>query len=120
MGGVDTVHWVNKFRNALRGLRLGTKGHSSFSIHVPAAGVVLLCAWLLSCQLWQWCTLLLCIGLVLAIELMNSAVEHLAKGLCREHNQQVGEALDIASGAVLIASMFSAIVGLVIFASALF
>ncbi len=35
---------------------------------------------------------------------MNSAVELLARGLCSEQNADVGKALDVASGAVLVAS----------------
>lgn len=95
-------------------------GQSSFAIHLPAAFLVLLTAWLLRCEIWQWCALLLSIAAVLSTELMNSAVESLAKGVCREQNQQVGAALDIASAAVLVASLLSAAIGIIIFAMQIF
>jgi diacylglycerol kinase len=107
-------HWRDKFRNAFRGLRLGIVGQSSFSVHFPVALLVLATAGLLRCSLIEFCLLLLCIGLVLSLELMNSAVEYLARGLCKEHNVHVGYALDIASSAVLVAAIVSSIVGVAV------
>lgn len=104
-------HWISKFRNALRGIAFGMDGQSSFLVHIPIALAVLAAAWWLECNYWQWCVLVLCIVLVLTLELMNSAIEFLAKGLCQEHNENVGKALDIASGAVLVASIFAALIG---------
>ncbi len=112
-------HWIRKFYFAFRGIALGIRGQSSFAVHLPMAVGVVLLACLLQCELWQWIALLICIGCVLASELANSAIEELASALCREHNEQVGRALDIASAAVLIMSITAAIVGLVIFTSRL-
>jgi diacylglycerol kinase len=109
------AHWVNKFANALRGIGFGMAGQSSFLVHVSVAVLVLIVAFVLQCTLWQWCLLTVCISQVLCLELMNSALESLAKGLCHEQNLHVGRALDIASGAVLLASILSAIVGATIF-----
>lgn len=113
-------HWYNKFANALRGIRCGIVGQSSFYVHLACAVATLGLAAALHCEPWQWCVLGLCIGWVLSLELVNSAVESLAKGLCREHNEQVGRALDIASGAVLVASCVAALIGLAILAMQIF
>lgn len=110
-------HWVNKFRCAGRGLLLGVHGQSSFAVHFAIAAAVIGAAILLRCELWQWCTLLLCIALVLGLEYINSAIEHLAKGLCTTQNEHVGAALDIASAAVLIASIIAVVIGGLIFTS---
>ncbi|MCA9132501.1 MAG: diacylglycerol kinase [Planctomycetales bacterium] len=107
--------WLRKFANAFHGVRLGVEGQNSFLVHLPLAASVLILAWLLRCSPWQWCVLVLCIALVLSLELLNSALEHLARGLCSEHNAQVGKALDIASAAVLLVSVAAAAVGLLIF-----
>ena len=109
--------WTTKFRLAFAGLGKGMTGQSSFLVHIPTSVLVVLAAWFLECELWQWCVLLLCIGWVLSAELMNSAVEQLAKGLCREHNERVGAALDIASAAVLVSAIAAAIIGGIIFAN---
>lgn len=108
-------HWREKFRNAFAGIYWGAIGESSFAVHCLAALVVLVLGSIFQCESWEWCVLLLCIGGVVALELMNSAVEHLAKGLCSEQNKWVGQALDIASGSVLCFSLFTVGVGGLIF-----
>ncbi len=109
-------HWTNKFLCAFRGIWIGISGHSSFWVHIPASLIVVILAYLLNCNGWQWSILGLCIGLVWSLELMNSSIEHLARGLCSAENVEVGKALDTASGAVLVMSIMAAIVGLSILA----
>ncbi|MCA9127429.1 MAG: diacylglycerol kinase [Planctomycetales bacterium] len=107
-------HWIAKFQNAFRGLYFGVRGQSSFAVHLPVAFAVLGLAMWMDCSWWQLCVIGLCIGLVLALELVNSAIETLAKALCQEHNELVGRALDMASAAVLLASLVAAAIGLTI------
>lgn len=113
-------HWLRKFRCAFKGLHVGSIGDSSFTVHMAAAAVVILAALILQCELWQWCVLLLCIAMVMTLELMNTALESLAKGLCFENNDLVGKALDVASGAVLCGSMFAALIGSLVLGSQFF
>lgn len=107
-------HWIEKFTNAFRGLPRGIRGQSSFTIHFAVSAGVVALARMTQCQRWEWGILLLCIAVVLTAELFNSALEHIARGLCTERNEDVGAALDIASAAVLVASIFAAIIGLMI------
>ncbi len=118
-GPSDIRHWIRKFAIALRGIRFGMSGQTSFTAHIIVGVMVLALAVLLNCSSSQWCVLLLCIGLVFSAELANSAVEELARGLCHEKNENVGRALDIASGAVLCASLFAAVIGIIVLGSQL-
>jgi diacylglycerol kinase len=107
--------WEDKFRDAARGLKLGIRGHSSFSVHFFFAALVVAAACVLDCEWWQWCVLLGCIGLVLTAELFNSAVETLFRGLDDTTKARVYPSLDIAAGAVLLASITAVVVGGIIF-----
>ena len=107
--------WKHKFRDAFRGLKLGVRGHSSFSVHFFFAALVVAGAIVLRCGLEQWCLLLGCIGLVLTAELFNSALETLFRGLDEPTKERVWPCLDIAAGAVLLASITAAIVGAAVF-----
>jgi diacylglycerol kinase len=109
--------WSLKFRDALRGLKFGIRGHSSFFIHFFCAALVIAAAVHFQCTLDQWCMLILCIGFVLTAELVNSAIETLHRGLDPETRERTWKALDIAAGAVLFASVTAAIVGAIIFGS---
>ncbi len=111
--------WRQKFAAAFRGVKLGVRGHSSFFVHFFFAALVLAAAWVLGCEVWQWCVLLGCIGLVLTAELFNSAVETLFRGLDEATKERVWPALDIAAGAVLLASLTASVIGTIIFVSRL-
>lgn len=107
--------WYAKFANAIRGVGLGAAGESSFAVHGFAALVVAGAAVMLQVPPMEWCVLLLTIGLVITVELLNSSIERLARAVTDEPNPMVGAALDIASGAVLVAAAISVLVGVVIF-----
>jgi diacylglycerol kinase len=107
--------WRHKFGDAFRGLKLGVRGHSSFSVHFFFAALVVAGAIVLRCSLEQWCLLLGCVGLVLTAELFNSAIETLFRGLDDETKSRTWPCLDIAAGAVLLASITAAVIGGLVF-----
>jgi diacylglycerol kinase len=111
--------WRHKFAVAFRGIKLGVRGHSSFFVHFFFTVLVMAAAWVLGCSLLEWCVLLGCIGMVLTTELFNSAVETLFRGLDEETKSRVWPALDIAAGAVLLASITASVIGSLIFLSRL-
>lgn len=107
--------WRDKFRDALRGLKLGIRGHSSFAVHFFFAALVTVAGIVLNCELVEWCLLVLAIGMVLTAELFNSAIETLFRGLDPDTKERSWPALDIAAGAVLMASITAAILGGAVF-----
>ncbi|HZZ29960.1 MAG TPA: diacylglycerol kinase [Pirellulales bacterium] len=109
--------WYEKFRDAFRGVRSGMRGQSSFQVHIAVAVAVIVAGCALRVELWQWCVLLLCIGGVLTAEMVNSALEHLAKAVDEQRNPHLGDALDTGSAAVLFASLAAAVVGAIILLS---
>jgi diacylglycerol kinase len=107
--------WGAKFRTALRGVKLGVRGHSSFFVHFFAAAAVVAGALAFRCEWLDWCILLGCVGFVLTAELFNSAIETLFAGLDDATKERAWPALDVAAGAVLVASLAAAAVGLIVF-----
>ena len=106
--------WRSKFRDAARGVWQGVAGQSSFVVHLPMAAAVILLAIGLRIPRIELAILLLCIGFVFMTELINSSLESLAKRLGDDRDPNLAKALDIAAGAVLIASLISVLIGLVI------
>lgn len=111
--------WVGKFRNAFRGVPLGMHGQRSFLVHIPFAVCVIAAAAGLRVNLIEWCILLLCVTVVLAAEMFNSALEYMAKAITDQEHYHLGTALDIGSASVLIASMGATLVGLLVFGNRL-
>jgi diacylglycerol kinase len=107
--------WQDKFREAFRGIKRGVRGHSSFAVHFFFAALAVAVAVTLECTVVEWCLLILCIGGVLTAELFNSAIETLFHGLDEATRSRWNGCLEIASGAVLLASITAVLVGLIIF-----
>lgn len=112
--------WVSKFSDAFRGVARGVVGQSSFYVHIPVAILVVAAAAVLGASTLEWCALILCIAGVLTAELFNSSIEFLARAVDTEFNENIGAALDIASGAVLVMSGGTVVVGLMIFCPKMF
>lgn len=112
--------WAQKFKISFRGLWLGLKGTqspnslNSFIIHVPIAVVVLITGVWIDLAPISISLLVLCVGAVMAAELFNSSIESLAKAITDQADHNVANALDIASGAVLLVSLTASVVGAVI------
>ena len=63
----------------------------------------------------EWITCIILFGLVISLELVNSAIETTVDIAMPEINEKAKNAKDIAAGAVLISAISSAIIGLTIF-----
>lgn len=107
--------WSSKFGHAFRGVKRGFRGHSSFFVHVFAAAAVMAAALTLGVSLLEGCILIGCVTAVFVAEMFNSAIEETVRGLTDEYREQLRDGLDIASAAVLIASLGAALIGAVIF-----
>lgn len=106
--------WREKFHEAFRGVKRGVRGHSSFYVHFFCAGIVVALGIVLACELFEWVLLIACIGLVFTAELFNSAIETLFHGLDAENKDRIVGCLDIAAGAVLMASITAAAIGVLV------
>jgi diacylglycerol kinase len=107
--------WASAFRHAARGVLWGIRSQRNFKVHLPIAVAVVIAAAVLRADFVEWCLLSLAITTVLAAELFNTAIEHLARAITREQHEELRFALDTASGAVLLTSAGAAAVGAVIF-----
>ncbi len=112
--------WPRKFRDAFRGMWRGIRGQSSFVAHFFVAALVIAAGFALNVSRVEWCVLALCITIVLAAEMFNSALESLAKAIDAGHNLHLEDGLDIASGAVLVTAIGAAAAGATVFIYHLF
>ncbi|MCK9283738.1 MAG: diacylglycerol kinase [Rhodocyclaceae bacterium] len=94
---------------ALRGLRVAAVHEASFRIQLVAAVVAMLAtAWIRPG--WLWAALIaVAVGLVLALELVNTALEHALDGLHPDQASFVAVAKDCAAAAVLMSSALAVV-----------
>ncbi len=96
---------------AVAGVRLAWREQRNFRIEVGIAALVLLLSWWTSAPIVP---ILFMTGLVLALELTNSAVEALVDLVQPEHHALAAAAKDLSAGAVLLAALAALTVGLVV------
>jgi diacylglycerol kinase (ATP) len=107
---------VRSFSHAFRGIgyMVATQPHAR--LHILAVGLVVTGGRVLSIDASDWMILALTCGFVLAMEAVNTAIEHLCDVVCRTWSADVRKAKDVAAGAVLIAAIVAVTVGLLIVA----
>ncbi|HEX3727486.1 MAG TPA: diacylglycerol kinase [Pirellulales bacterium] len=106
--------WGHKFACAARGIVRAVRSQSSFVIHLATAAGVVVAAKVLGADWVEWCILVICIAMVLAAELFNTAIEHLARAITFDDNPELRDALDTSSSAVLVMALGAAVVGVIV------
>ena len=84
-------------------------------IHCVAAVLVVIAGMILKISAIEWCICMVLFGLVMALEHVNTAVEAVVDMVTEEYHPLAKVAKDTAAGAVLIAAIMAAGVGLLIF-----
>ena len=105
---------LRSFRFAARGVREMARAGGNARIHFAATIAVILAGFALKVTAGEWSSLVLAIGIVWAAEGANTAIELLADRVSREHDDLIRRAKDTAAGAVLLAAIAAAIVGILI------
>src|SRR5260370_29183183 len=95
-----------RLRDACRGLKLGIRGRSSFSVHFFFAALIAAAAIVLRCEFAEWCILAGCVGAALAAELFYSAMQTLIRGMDERTKPRAVPSLDISASAVLVVRIF--------------
>ncbi len=103
------------FRHAGRGLKIVAKTEKNFRIQLLIAVLVLLAAWYRHLEEKSFIILLLVMALVMCLEIVNSAIERLVDILAPRTHNFAKEIKDLLAAMVLLASIFAAIIGFVIF-----
>lgn len=106
---------IDSFRNAFRGIRIAARTERNMRIHLIFAILVIFFGTLFLISPLEWMICLICFGLVIGMEMMNTAIETLVDLVSPQKQKMAGKAKDIAAGAVLVSALIAATVGLIIF-----
>jgi diacylglycerol kinase len=107
-------HFIKSVSFAINGLKLVLK-EKHIKIHLIMTALVISAGFYFRITHMEWAIILICIGVVLSLEIMNTAIEHFVDLVEPNQNPKAGAIKDLAAGAVLIFSIISAIIGIMIF-----
>jgi diacylglycerol kinase len=106
---------LNSFTYAFSGLKMFLQTEHNSWIHIVSAVGAIIIGKLLSLTNCEWCILIIAIGLVIASEIFNTAIELLTDMISPNYNDTAKKVKDMSAAAVLISSITALVVGLFIF-----
>lgn len=111
----ENKKFLNSFKYAYRGIIEAFKSERNMKIHLFILLVVLVCGFLFNISLIEWIICLICFGLVISLEIINTSVETLVNLVSPKYNELARRIKDLSAGAVLFNAIVSFIVGIIIF-----
>ena len=111
----DLKKQLHSFGYAWKGVRRCIGREQNLSFHLIAMILTVIAGFILGITRMEWIMVILCIGVVIAAELFNTAIEKLVDLVSPERHPIAGQVKDIAAGAVLVCAVAAAIIGLIIF-----
>jgi len=105
----------NSFSSAFAGLKHAFKHEQNFRLQVLLALLVLIASVIFPLKVWEIILVILLLSAVLAMELLNTALEYFTDLLKPRLHHYVLAIKDVMAAAVLITSLGALIVGLIIF-----
>ncbi|MGH7245367.1 MAG: diacylglycerol kinase family protein [Candidatus Levyibacteriota bacterium] len=106
---------IKSFKYAFEGVWYAIKYNQNLRVHIVVAILVILASIFFHVDPFEMGILGVMILLVIASEMINTAIEQMVDLITKEHRQEAKVAKDVAAGMVLVAAVGSVIVGILIF-----
>jgi diacylglycerol kinase len=106
---------LNRFAYAVKGVIVFFREGTHAKFHLLASVIAVTAGVFFHITFIEWIAVVLCIGMVLAAEMLNTAIELLGDFVHKEQHPLIGKIKDISAGAVLFAALAAGITGCIIF-----
>jgi undecaprenol kinase len=109
------IQILKSFSYALNGIKTAILSERNMRIHMIISIIVIGCSFFFSLSFVEWIVVVLTIGGMIALELVNSAIERVVDMITKEYHPLAEQAKDIAAGAVFVYAITAIIIGIAIF-----
>jgi diacylglycerol kinase len=106
---------LNSFVYAYNGIVFLIKNETNGRVHFLAAAVVICAGIYYRLNAMEWIALSLCIGMVIAAELLNTAIEKIVDFISPNFHHKAGIIKDLGAAAVMALAIASIVVAAIIF-----
>lgn len=111
----EFVSFIKGFGYATRGIARAIASERNLRFHICMAVYVVFFSVIGNVSSGDFAKFAICFAVVMAAELVNSAIERICDMTTKERDERVRDIKDIAAGAVLVCAIASAFVGLSVF-----
>ena len=103
------------FTYAIKGLKYAYRNEQNLAFDVGVSLLVVIAGFLFKVSVSEWALLALTIGMVISLELINTAIEAAVDLVTEDYHPLAKVAKDTSAAAVFICAIASVVVGLIIF-----
>lgn len=111
--------FIRSFGYAIEGFRTAVATERNIKVQLLVGVLAVVAGVMLKIDALSWVLVLLCIGLVLFAELVNTSIEAIVDLATQDLHPLAKRAKDIAAASVFTLSITAAVVGIIVFARAL-
>lgn len=111
--------FIRSFGYAIEGFRTAVATERNIKVQLFVGVLAIVAGLVLKIDALSWVLVLLCIGLVLFAELVNTSIEAIVDLATQDLHPLAKRAKDIAAASVFTLSITAAVVGIIVFARAL-
>lgn len=111
--------FIRSFGYAIEGFRTAVATERNIKVQLLVGMLAVVAGVVLRIDALSWVLVLLCIGLVLFAELVNTSIEAIVDLATQDLHPLAKRAKDIAAASVFTLSITAAVVGIIVFARAL-
>ena len=115
----DHPTFIRSFRYALEGFITAVTTERNINVQLCVGAAAVVAGLVIGIDAISWALIVLCIGIVLFAELVNTALEAGVDLATQELHPLAKRAKDIAAASVFVLSLTAAVVGILVFARAL-
>lgn len=106
---------IKSFKYAILGIISNLKTERNLRIHFLITTLVIILGFVLNISVFEWMICLLLFGLIISLELANTAIEKTCDLVTLEKNSNIKFIKDTMAASVLMSAIISVIIGLLIF-----
>ena len=110
--------FLRSFRYALEGFLTAVTTERNINVQICVGVAALIAGTVLRLDALSWILVILCIGLVLFAELVNTSIEAIVDLATQELHPLAKRAKDVAAASVFVLSLTAAVVGIIVFVRA--
>ncbi len=107
--------FINSFTYPIKGLKYAYRNEQNLAVDLGIAAIVIIFGIIFKVSLVEWAILFLTMGLVIACELINTAIEATVDLVTEDYHPLAKVAKDTSAAAVFIFAIVAVLVGMIIF-----
>jgi diacylglycerol kinase len=107
--------FINSFKYPMSGLRYAYKNEQNLIVDIGMAVLVIIAGIIFKISIAEWAILTITVGLVISLELVNTAIEAVVDLVTENYHPPAKVAKDTSAAAVLVLAIVAMIEGLIIF-----